>query len=81
MDFLSNFEMTSEGLNIIFNILLVLIAGIIIASLYILANEKKKYSKNFVITILLLPIIMVIIIPFLASDLKKTVSLAGVLHL
>ena len=81
MDFLSNFEMTSEGLNIIFNILLGLIAGIIIAAGYILANEKQKYSKNFVITILLLPIIMVIIIPFLASDLKKTVSLAGVFAL
>ena len=81
MEFLSNFEMTSEGLNIIFNILLGLIAGIIIAAGYILANEKQKYSKNFVITILLLPIIMVIIIPFLASDLKKTVSLAGVFAL
>ena len=81
MDFLSNFELTSEGINILFNTLLGLIAGAVIAGGYILANKEQKYSKNFVITILLLPIIMVFIIPFLASDLKKTVSLAGVFAL
>lgn len=81
MDFLSDFAITSEGINILFNMILGLISGIIIAAGYILANKENKYSRNFVITILLLPIIMVFIIPFLASDLKKTVSLAGIFAL
>lgn len=81
MDLLSGFFITSEKANIVFNMLLGLIAGVIITGGYILANKNKRFSKNFAITVLLLPVIMTIVIPFIATDLKKTLSLAGVFAL
>ena len=81
MDLLSGFFITPEKANIVFNMLLGLIAGVIITSGYILANKNKRFSKNFAITVLLLPVIMTIVIPFIATDLKKTLSLAGVFAL
>ena len=81
MDLLRGFLITPEKANIVFNMLLGLIAGIIITSGYILANKNKRFSKNFAITVLLLPVIMTIVIPFIATDLKKTLSLAGVFAL
>lgn len=81
MDFLSGFLITEEKAIIVFNMLLALIAGIIITAGYVIANKNKKYSKNFAITILLLPAIMAIVIPFIATDLKKTLSLAGIFAL
>ena len=81
MDLLSGFFITAEKANIVFNMLLGLIAGVIITSGYILANKNKRFSKNFAITVLLLPVIMTIVIPFIATDLKKTLSLAGVFAL
>ena len=81
MNYLANFAFNAEAKNILFNMILGLIAGIIIAIGYIVANKEEKFSKNFVITIFLLPIIMVFIMPYLASDLKKTVSLAGIFAL
>lgn len=81
MNYLSNFALNAEAKNILFNMILGFIAGIIIAIGYIIANKEEKFSKNFVITIFLLPIIMVFIMPYLASDLKKTVSLAGIFAL
>ncbi len=81
MDFLSGFLITEEKAVIVFNMLLSLIAGIIITGGYVIANKKQKYSKNFAITILLLPAIMAIVIPFIATDLKKTLSLAGIFAL
>ncbi|MBP5520134.1 MAG: DUF4956 domain-containing protein [Treponema sp.] len=81
MNLLKNFIATAEDLNILFNMCLGLIAGIIIAGGYILADKDRKFSKNFVITILVLPVIMTIVIPFITSDLKKTLSLAGVFAL
>ena len=81
MNYLSNFALNAEAKNILFNMILGFIVGIIIAIGYIIANKEEKFSKNFVITIFLLPIIMVFIMPYLASDLKKTVSLAGIFAL
>lgn len=81
MDLLSGFLITAEKANIVFNMLLGLIAGVIITGGYILANKNKRFSKNFAITVLLLPVIMTIVIPFIATDLKKTLSLAGVFAL
>ncbi|MCR4790942.1 MAG: DUF4956 domain-containing protein, partial [Treponemataceae bacterium] len=45
------------------------------------ACHGKKFSKNFAITIVLLPVVMAVLIPFIATDLKKTLSLAGVFAL
>ncbi|MBP3743009.1 MAG: DUF4956 domain-containing protein [Treponema sp.] len=81
MSVLNNFLVTYEDLNIVFNMLLGLIAGLLISGGYILANKNRKFSKNFVITVFLLPVIMTVVIPFIASDLKKTLSLAGVFAL
>lgn len=81
MDLLKGFFITPEKANILFNMVLGLVAGIIITSSYVLANKNARYSKNFAITVLLLPVVMTIVIPFIATDLKKTLSLAGVFAL
>jgi len=81
MDFLNGFLITAEKANIAFNMLLGLVAGGIITLGYVIANKERKFSKNFAITILLLPVIMTIVIPFIATDLKKTLSLAGIFAL
>lgn len=81
MDLLSGFMVDEEIGASLFNMLLALVAGVVIAAGYVLANKNQKYSKNFVITVLLMPAIMAVIIPFVASDLKKTLSLAGIFAL
>lgn len=83
MDILGGFLVTVEKANILINMLLGLAAGIIITSSYVIANRGTgaKLSKNFAITILILPVIMTVVIPFIATDLKKTLSLAGVFAL
>ena len=81
MDITTGFMINGETMSILFSMLMGLVAGVIIATGYVVANNGKKFSKNFVITVLLLPVIMAIIIPFIATDLKKTLSLAGVFAL
>ena len=81
MDITTGFMINGETMNILFSMLMGLVAGVVIAAGYVVANNGKKFSKNFVITVLLLPVIMAIIIPFIATDLKKTLSLAGVFAL
>ncbi len=80
-DLLMGFMVDEEIGGILFNMLLGLVAGAFISAGYVLANKKQKFSKNFVITVLLMPAIMAVIIPFVASDLKKTLSLAGIFAL
>ena len=80
-EFLLGFSIKAEDVTIFMNMILGLVAGVMISCGYILANRNKKFSKNFVITVMLLPVIMTIVIPFIASDLKKTLSLAGVFAL
>ncbi|MBR4598905.1 MAG: DUF4956 domain-containing protein [Treponema sp.] len=81
MDILSGFIINEEVKTIMFSMCMGLIAGAGVAAGYVIANSGRKFSKNFVITVLLLPVIMAIIIPFIATDLKKTLSLAGVFAL
>ncbi|MCR5218410.1 DUF4956 domain-containing protein [Treponema sp.] len=80
-EILMGFVIRAEDVNIFFNMILGLVTGFIIACGYFLANHKRKFSKNFVITVFFLPVIMAVIIPFIASDLKKTLALAGVFAL
>ena len=80
-DLMTGFLVDEEIGGILFNMLLGLVAGAFISAGYVLANKKQKFSKNFVITVLLMPAIMAVIIPFVASDLKKTLSLAGIFAL
>ncbi len=77
----NGFNVGIEEIKIMFNILMGLLAGIVIAAGYILGHKHKRFSKNFAITILLLPVIMTVVIPFIATDLKKAVSLAGIFAL
>lgn len=79
--FFSDFAVNDDARKIMFNILLGLIAGVLITISYVLGSKDKKYSKNFAITIFLLPAIMTVVIPFIATDLKKAVSLAGIFAL
>ncbi len=81
MDILSGFIINEEVKSIMFSMCMGLIAGAGVAAGYVIANNGRKFSRNFVITVLLLPVIMAIIIPFIATDLKKTLSLAGVFTL
>ncbi|MBR1714476.1 MAG: DUF4956 domain-containing protein [Treponema sp.] len=81
MDFLSGFTVNSDSISILFGMAMGLVAGAIVAAGYVLANTGRRYSKNFVITVLLLPCIMAVVIPFIATDLKKTLSLAGIFAL
>ncbi|MBQ6056117.1 MAG: DUF4956 domain-containing protein [Treponema sp.] len=81
MEILHGFTITEETMTIMFSMLMGLAGGILISLGYIQANKEKKFSKNFVITILLIPVIMSAIIPFIATDLKKILSLAGVFAL
>ncbi len=81
MEVLKGFFVNAEKANILFNMILGLFAGIIITSSYVLANKGERYSKNFAVTVLILPVIMTVVIPFIATDLKKTLSLAGVFAL
>lgn len=81
MEIFNGFLITAETLHILFGMLMGLVAGIIIASGYACANSNRKYSKTFVITVVLLPVIMCVVIPFIATDLKKTLSLAGIFAL
>lgn len=71
----------AQNMNILANLFWGIVAGAILALGYTIANRNKKISKNFVITIFLLPAIMTVVIPFIASDLKKAVSLAGIFAL
>ena len=81
MDITTGFMIDEESLGILFSMVMGLIAGVIIAGGYVIASAGKRYSRNLVITVLLIPVIMAIIIPFIATDLKKTLSLAGIFAL
>ncbi len=81
MDIMQGFVITQDSIHILFSMLMGLLSGGIIAAGYLGANWGRKFSKNFAITVLLLPVIMAVIIPFVATDLKKTLSLAGVFAL
>ncbi|MCQ2575723.1 MAG: DUF4956 domain-containing protein [Treponema sp.] len=78
---INGFSVGTSELTIMFNIGMGLIAGVIIMMGYILGQKDKRFSKNFAITLLLLPPIMTVVIPFIATDLKKAVSLAGIFAL
>lgn len=81
MEILNGFIINDEVRSILFSMCMGLIAGCGIAAGYVLANKGKKFSKNFAVTVLLLPVIMAMIIPFIATDLRKTLSLDGVFAL
>ncbi len=58
-----------------------LICGAIISFGYIMGNTKRKFSKQFAITTIILPAITAVVITLIGSDLAKAVSLGGVFAL
>ncbi len=58
-----------------------LLAGILISLGYCISQKRKSYSQSVVATILLLPIVVAVVIPLIATDLKKALSLAGIFAL
>ena len=81
MNFLQNFALDETDIGILVNICFSFIAGIIIAAGYYFAQKDKHYTKSFLITLLLLPMVVVVVIPLIATDLKKALSLAGIFAL
>ncbi|MBQ0162981.1 MAG: DUF4956 domain-containing protein [Treponema sp.] len=81
MNFSELFSVGAKDIEILFNIVVALVSGIIIVLGYNLSKQKKGVSKSFVATILLLPMVVVVVIPLIATDLKKALSLAGIFAL
>ena len=81
MEFAELFKTSAKDYEILFNIAIALVAGFIIAYSYYLAKQKKGISKSFIATVFLLPIVVVVVIPLIATDLKKALSLAGIFAL
>lgn len=81
MNFSEMFSVGAKDIEILFNIVVALVSGIIIVLGYNLSKQKKGVSKSFVATILLLPMVVVVVIPLIATDLKKALSLAGIFAL
>lgn len=75
------FRLGEQDLTILTNMLFALIAGILIAAGYCISQKRKSYSKSLIATILLLPIVVAVVIPLIATDLKKALSLAGIFAL
>lgn len=82
MEFLKEgFSLDAKTTEILVNMIFGTIAGALISISYAFAHKEKNYSKQFVITLLLLPIVMTVVIPLISTDLKKAVSLAGIFAL
>lgn len=81
MRFLNNLRLEQSDYSILLNIGIAFIAGVLIFLSYMYARKGKNVSKNFAITILLLPAVVAVVIPLIATDLKKALSLAGIFAL
>lgn len=81
MDFLKNFAIEATDARILLNIAIAFVAGILISLSYMIAHKNKDFSKSFGITVLLLPAVVAVVIPLIATDLKKALSLAGIFAL
>lgn len=81
MNFQELFSVGAKDYEILLNIGISFIAGVLIAAGYCIGKQKKGFSKNFLATIILLPMVVVVVIPLIAADLKKALSLAGIFAL
>ena len=75
------FRFGEQDAAILTNMLYGLAAGILISLGYCISQKRKSYSQSVVATILLLPIVVAVVIPLIATDLKKALSLAGIFAL
>ncbi len=78
---LKDFIADAVEIRIIVNIFFGIISGVFISLGYAFGNREKSFSKSFVVTLLLLPAVVAVVIPLIATDLKKALSLAGIFAL
>lgn len=58
-------------------ILTSVLLGFLVSTVYMLSDSKKKYSANFAITLVVLPILVSLIIMLVGSDYARAFSVAG----
>lgn len=54
-----------------------IVLGLIISIIYIMGSKKKRFSRNFAITLVLLPAIVAIVIMLVGSNVARAFSMAG----
>ena len=59
------------------SIIAALVLGLIISFIYMFSDKEKRYSKNFAITLVILPAIVSIVIMLVGSNIARAFSLAG----
>lgn len=74
-------KLEQQDVTILINMLCALFAGFLISGGYCISQKRRNYSRSVVATILLLPIVVAVVIPLIATDLKKALSLAGIFAL
>lgn len=77
-------EATSANLSMqdtLLSILVALALGIVISIVYMISNRKTKFSTNFAITLVILPVIVNTVIILIGSDITKAITLGGVFTL
>lgn len=71
---------TSSDLNLqgmLITFISALLFGFILGITYLFTQQKQGYQRNFVITLVMLPVILSMIIIFVGSNLARAFSLAG----
>lgn len=75
------FQLNPDFPQIIAGIILGFITGALISLSYIYCGRGKTISKNFSITVLVIPVIVSVIIHLIGSDIAKAISLGGIFAL
>lgn len=71
---------STEGLNTkdaLICIGVALVLGLIISTIYIISDRKKRISTNFAITLVILPAVVAIVIMLVGSNVARAFSMAG----
>lgn len=77
-------EATSANLSVpdtILSIIVALVLGLVISIVYMISNRKNKFSPNFAVTLVILPVIVNTVIILVGSDITRAITLGGVFTL
>lgn len=58
-----------------------LVLGLVISIVYMISNRKNKFSPNFAVTLVILPVIVNTVIILVGSDITRAITLGGVFTL
>ena len=58
-------------------ILVALVLGLVISVIYVVSDKKNKISRNFAVTLVILPAIVTIVIMLVGSNVARAFSMAG----